>query len=54
MKANLIVVMILGIFLVSGGAVVSAEILQKKDINKATLEDLITVKGISDKKASAV
>ncbi len=54
MKANLIVVMILGIFLVSGGAAVSADILQKKDINKATLNDLITVKGISDKKASAV
>ncbi len=54
MKANLIVVMILGVFLVSGGAAVSADILQKKDINKATLKALITVKGISDKKASAV
>lgn len=54
MKANLIVVMILGIFLVSGGAAVSAEILQKKDINNATLENLTSVKGIGEKKASVI
>ncbi|MEC4684160.1 MAG: helix-hairpin-helix domain-containing protein [Nitrospirota bacterium] len=54
MKANLIVVMILGIFLVSGGTAVSADILQKKDINNATLENLTSVKGIGEKKASVI
>jgi len=54
MKANLIVVMMLGIFLVSGGAAVSAEILQKKDINNTTLENLTSVKGIGEKKASVI
>ncbi len=54
MKANLIVVMILGIFLVSGGVAVSSDILQKKDINEATLETLTSVKGIGEKKASVI
>ncbi|NOY39098.1 MAG: DNA-binding protein [Nitrospirae bacterium] len=44
----------LGIFLVSGGAAVSAEILQKKDINNTTLENLTSVKGIGEKKASVI
>ncbi|GMT46444.1 MAG: hypothetical protein IEMM0007_0010 [bacterium] len=54
MKANLIVVMFLGIFLVSGVTAVSADILQKKDINKATLETLTSVKGIGEKNASVI
>ncbi|VAX34588.1 hypothetical protein MNBD_NITROSPIRAE03-822 [hydrothermal vent metagenome] len=54
MKAKLIVVMFLGIFLVSGVTAVSADLLQKKDINKATIETLTSVKGIGEKKASVI
>ena len=54
MKAKLIVVMFLGIFLVSGVTAVSADVLQKKDINNATLETLTSVKGIGEKKASVI
>ncbi len=54
MKAKLMVVMILGIFLVTGVTAVSADILQKKDINNATLETLTSVKGIGEKKAAVI
>ncbi len=53
MKATLLVLIVSGILLVSGGTAAPAET-QKKDINHATLEDLVAVKGIGDKKASAI